>query len=382
VVIKKKKRDLSQPFIPYLPSLYLLAIVITCFYQMSNRMPQCRKSGDDTGATEINPNFGQPQADAAPESNQPAAEAGQTGVKVEPVIYSISPPSGNANGKTLVTIKGRGFKEPNKVNFDGTNLTVLSQSETALQVKTNPHDQQSVDVAVFNAVGNAAFVRRAYTFMCPQVSHSELMLLALLAGALGGCLHALRSLWWYAGNRELVNSWIPMYLLLPINGAVIAVIFTWIVASGLLPQITSTSETFIIILALAALVGLFSQQATLKLRQIANAFFAEPGEGKDRAPQTTRAGGVTDDNDDSDTPKIELKVEPDAEEGGKEVTIKGGGYTKIDRILFNDTAVNLSPEEGSSTVKFIVPEGGTGTARIAVYVDGKSEPQILTFKYK
>src|SRR6202035_4995943 len=35
----------------------------------------------------------------------------------------------------------------------------------------------------------------------------------IMLGALGGVLHALRSLYWYVGNRNLKRSWLLMYFL-------------------------------------------------------------------------------------------------------------------------------------------------------------------------
>jgi hypothetical protein len=39
----------------------------------------------------------------------------------------------------------------------------------------------------------------------------RLFVIVLLAGALGGMVHTLRSLYWYVGNRNLRYSWLLMY---------------------------------------------------------------------------------------------------------------------------------------------------------------------------
>src|SRR6185295_1232668 len=103
-------------------------------------------------------------------------------------------------------------------------------------------------------------------------------LLVIFAGALGGTLHGLRSLYWYVGLRSLLKSWTLMYVLLPFTGAVIAVIFYAVIRAGLLP-VPSTKEASLVIVAISVLVGLFSQQAAVKLKDVAEAFLAKPAVG-------------------------------------------------------------------------------------------------------
>ena len=105
-----------------------------------------------------------------------------------------------------------------------------------------------------------------------------------MAGALGGCIHAMRSLYWYAGQRALTWSWLPMYFALPFIGSAMATIFSLLIVAGFVDSATGRSQSLFII-AVAGLVGMFSQQAALKLTDIANAFFTKPGQGSDAKPQ-------------------------------------------------------------------------------------------------
>lgn len=43
----------------------------------------------------------------------------------------------------------------------------------------------------------------------------RLLLIVMLAGALGSLVHSIRSFFWYIGNRELVWSWTGKYLMQP-----------------------------------------------------------------------------------------------------------------------------------------------------------------------
>jgi hypothetical protein len=60
----------------------------------------------------------------------------------------------------------------------------------------------------------------------------RLLLIVALAGTLGGLVHALRSLYWYIGNRELVLSWLAMYILLPFVGTTLGLVFYFVIRGG------------------------------------------------------------------------------------------------------------------------------------------------------
>lgn len=169
---------------------------------------------------------------------------------------------------------------------------------------------------------------------CPP-SPQTLLWLVILAGALGSTVHAIRSLFWYVGNRELKLSWIPMYILLPVNGAIIAVAFHLIILGGFVTNIEQSCSALI---AIAALVGLFSQQAALKMSDIANAIFTKPGEGKDNKSQTSGATPPPS----TQEPKV-TGIEPTQGpvSGGQEVKISGSGFVENAKVSFGG---NLATE--------------------------------------
>jgi len=97
-----------------------------------------------------------------------------------------------------------------------------------------------------------------------------------LAGALGGLIHATRSLAIYVGTRTLRWSWIAYYLLLPLIGALGGTVFYVVLRAGLFSPSTDVAQASPFgFAAVAALVGLFSQQALEKLRQLAQEMFTE-----------------------------------------------------------------------------------------------------------
>jgi len=113
----------------------------------------------------------------------------------------------------------------------------------------------------------------------------RLFIIVAIAGALGSLVHALKSFYWYVGNRELIWSWLAMYFILPVSGATLGIIFYIAIRGGLFPQATIQQTSPFGFAALSALVGLFSVQASLKLQDIAETVFTKAGEGQDSKPQ-------------------------------------------------------------------------------------------------
>jgi hypothetical protein len=106
----------------------------------------------------------------------------------------------------------------------------------------------------------------------------DLLLLVLLAGALGSFLHIARSFAEFIGNEQLNSSWVWWYCLAPFIGAGLALIFYAAVRGGFLAISTSanikTSDLNPFgIISLAALVGMFSKEATTKLGEVFKTLF-------------------------------------------------------------------------------------------------------------
>ncbi len=111
---------------------------------------------------------------------------------------------------------------------------------------------------------------------------ARIFVVVVASGAVGGAIHSLRSLMWYVGNRNLVWSWILMYCLLPLIGALFATIFYVVLRGGLLTvQTSSTSLNVYGFAAVGALVGLFSEQAAAKLKDVFSAMFSPAEKGAD-----------------------------------------------------------------------------------------------------
>ena len=132
------------------------------------------------------------------------------------------------------------------------------------------------------------------TFLFWTLSVSDevrLIFIVALAGALGSLVHALRSLYWYVGNRELVWSWLAKYILLPFVGSTLGLVFYFVIRGGFFsPEATIEQTSPFGFAGLGALVGMFSEQAVLKLKDVAETLLAKPEPGGDAVPQEEEEG--------------------------------------------------------------------------------------------
>lgn len=199
----------------------------------------------------------------------------------------------------------------------------------------------------------------------------RLLLIVLLAGALGSLLHTVGSFTKYAGLRKLVMSWVPWYVLTPLVGAFLAAVFYLTIRGGFFSSNAPVSSTSPFgFAAVAALVGMFSKQATEKLRKIFDALFTSVPPG---------AEGV------GDAPKPVLTDVTGTITHGQAavVTLKGSGFTKTSKVhvgtkevptellpdkqLKATIPVDLVPANAGDPITFTVvtppPGGGTSEAK-------------------
>lgn len=110
---------------------------------------------------------------------------------------------------------------------------------------------------------------------------AAILLLVVFSSALGSYVHAATSFTDYVGNRRLATSWIWWYILRVFIGCALAILFYFAVRGGFFGADTPNDVINPYgIAALAGLVGLFSKQATDKLREVFDTLFrVAPGTG-------------------------------------------------------------------------------------------------------
>jgi len=148
---------------------------------------------------------------------------------------------------------------------------------------------------------------------------AALLILVILVSALGSYVHATVSFTDYVGNRQLARSWIWWYLLRLLVGTSLAVLFYFAIRGGFFGGSTdSTDINPYGVAALAGLVGLFSKQATDKLREIFDtAFRVAPGYGDD-----ARGDSIV-----HPTPTLEASEPQRLRAGEVELVLVGSGFT-------------------------------------------------------
>lgn len=199
-------------------------------------------------------------------------------------------------------------------------------------------------------------------------AETRLLLLVMLAGALGSLMHSLRSLYWYTGNREMVWSWAAFYLLLPFTGAILAVIFYFVVRGGFFsPQASFQNTSPFGFAALSALVGLFSPQATLKLKEVAETIFTKPGPGKDTKPQETvpAAKGV---QTSATAPQV-TSVKPNSGQASQatKIVIEGKNFASGVTVTVGDSPAAVVSST-STSIEATVPTRAAGPGVVNVEV--------------
>jgi len=97
----------------------------------------------------------------------------------------------------------------------------------------------------------------------------QFLCLVAAAGALGSYIHLATSFADYLGNRQFVRSWTWWYVLRPFMGSALALIIYFAVRGGLIAGTSGASELSPYgVAAIAGLAGMFSKQATDKLREV------------------------------------------------------------------------------------------------------------------
>ena len=204
----------------------------------------------------------------------------------------------------------------------------------------------------------------------------RLIILVLLAGGIGGMVHTLRSYVKYTGSRLLTRSWIWWYLFRPVEGSIVALVFYLVVRAGLTGDISTGTGAFGVV-GLSTLVGMFSQQAVTKLKEIAETIFTKPKtkELPDKLPETVTQPGKTE-------PKIE-SLSPAAITRGSEslaIRITGTGFTRhsiarvdgkersTEYISETELTFTLDPSDvaDADVRKIVVSDSETGSASAAL----------------
>jgi hypothetical protein len=110
-----------------------------------------------------------------------------------------------------------------------------------------------------------------------------LLILVALMGFLGNMVHIATSFTTFVGNETFKRSWILWYFVKPFTASGLAIIVYFIIRAGFLSYGSGASGVSLYgILSLAAFAGLFTDSATLKLKEVFEVIFKPKDERNDR----------------------------------------------------------------------------------------------------
>ncbi|GAA5506168.1 hypothetical protein [Novipirellula caenicola] len=176
---------------------------------------------------------GDSEPEAAPDAKVNSSSSSKIAWGIEPNVGKIS--------------EGGVYQAPARIEETQT-LTVIAQDEKDELIRA------AANVTLIASVESGASHKR------------DILIFVLLMGAFGSLLHSVASFTAFVGNRQFSPSWCWWYLFQPCIGAGLALIVFFVVGRG---HIAGESvDNLFGIAMIAALVGLFSDQATLKLKEL------------------------------------------------------------------------------------------------------------------
>lgn len=108
----------------------------------------------------------------------------------------------------------------------------------------------------------------------------RILLLVMIAGALGSFVHIATSFAEFVGDGEFRLAWIWWYLLKPFTSMALAAIFYLVLRGGLMaPEANGGAVNLYGVVAMAGMVGMFSKQATMKLAEVFDTLFRSHPKG-------------------------------------------------------------------------------------------------------
>jgi hypothetical protein len=155
-----------------------------------------------------------------------------------------------------------------------------------------------------------------------------------------------------------------------------ATVFFLIIRGGFMST-SPDRETSLVIIAIGALTGLFSQQAALKLQDIANAVLSKPEPGENSRPQVASSQGAV------SAPSLVAAISPDhgKKEGGTLVQILGSGFSSVKSLTFGGVAASdITFDATTSTIIAKTPTHDQGVVDVVV-IDNSNKYHILKYRY-
>lgn len=213
---------------------------------------------------------------------------------------------------------------------------------------------------------------------CVMTSFDErLILLVIVAGILGSFIHGATSLADYVGNDRFCRRWTWFYLLRPIIGMALALVFYFVIRGGFLTtNVGATDINPYGIAALAGLVGMFSKQATDKLSEVFSTLFRSgSGEGDEKRSIPLKPEATI----------LVTAVDPaEVTEGaeGVVITVTGEGFVEGAKVMLNEEAQATTFASATKITAELSKESIATVATLALSVLNPDENRSTPVDFK
>jgi IPT/TIG domain len=329
----------NEPIKAYLASLlgiYLIGMSILSSYMLYNLWPpQQRRPSANQPSAQAQSNRRSSRTDtAATNSNSNTNSSAASNTNTAATTNSSAATNNNQAARSSTT--------NSNTNTAGT--AAVGGTDTSSNVPNGAPEQNDTNTAAEEILPTVTLFRGWLV-----LTHSvevRLLLIALLAGALGSYIHAATSFADYVGNRKLSGNWVWWYLLRPFIGMSLALVFYFVVRGGFIsPSAGGTDMNPFGIAAMAALVGLFSKNAIDKLNEVFTSLFGSKGDDKR--------------GDKLQSPTISaIKPNKGPLAGQTAVTITGSGILPKARVTIGGKAASgVVISSDGKTIAAITPQG-------------------------
>ena len=283
----------------------------------------------------------QAEDDGEPADDQPEGAAAP-GASDSPVLDWMSPEIG-----TLTALESNGmvarFSVPDKAVDRPTRLMILARTrETPPRIAGAWVTVQPADLLTGTCGDDYEY------------NVARFLLLLAIMGALGGLIHGISSFTTYVGNREFLASWVWWYVFKPFLAALVALVVFLVFRAGFgVGDYSLGAADCLKASAFAALIGLFAEQATIKLKDIFETLFTPRND-----PRRDEAGKVK-----PKGPTI-TSLAPDSVTEGQSVqtlTITGTDFAPGCRVKIGGSELR-TPDSATQT-QLVVPLQATDIAK-------------------
>jgi hypothetical protein len=288
---------------------------------------------------------------AGPEDGSPQIEL------IDPKTVMI------ATKRNTIRIFGYNFEKNSQVLFDGVSrkMNFVNQNQVVVELVNsdffapgtivvsvaNGDKTSNAKTLLIESAGDAVGTWSFFWIEVPISQALRLLLLATFIGAGGASIMALQSMGDYRGRSKLTKNWFTFYLVRPFVGGGVALVFYLVIRGGFLSgtDIDTGTTTPFGIVAVAALVGMFSDKAILKLSEVFLTLFKAEDDRGDKLTDLS----------------IDTTTLPDATTGtlySQRLTANGGKAPYKWSVVSLPAGLNLDPDTGiiSGTPTAVTPK--------------------------